>query len=143
MYSEAWNWPATTAVVSLLCLGWFLLGVLVGRRATAAAGRRIGGNRRPRREEPLRGVPDGQPVEIYVGNLSYDMTEADLRELFSRAGRVVSVRLIENKFSGKSKGYCFIEMADRAAALNAIKTLSGKEVQGRKIVVSEAKSKAR
>ncbi len=124
-----------------------LLGFLVGRFAPRKSGTKSGS--RPARSQPQQRASQPQSesqvasAELYVGNLSYETTEADLREMFGKAGKVASIRLIENKFNGKSKGYAFLEMANKAFALEAMKQLNGKEFKGRKIVVSQAKSKER
>lgn len=147
MYSEAWSWPTTTAIVSLNSLGWFLLGILAGRRIrrkTAGSQQQQQGRQTSRAQaQQRRGEASGSSAELYVGNLSYEMTEEELRDLFSKAGKVASVRLIGNKFNGKSKGYAFIEMAGEAQAIEASRQFNGKEIKGRKMVVSQAKSKAR
>ena len=78
-------------------------------------------------------------MNIYVGNLAYGVTQDDLNELFSEFGSVTSVNLISDKFSGQSKGFAFVEMADNGAADNAIKDLNGKSVQGRALKVNQAK----
>ncbi len=88
-------------------------------------------------------VANGDCVEIYVGNLSYDMTEAHMRKEFERHGTVKSARIICNRFNHKSKGFGFVEMPDRAEAEAAIKALHDKEVLGRKLRVNEAKNKSR
>ena len=78
-------------------------------------------------------------MNIYVGNLAYSVTGDDLTELFSEFGVVTSVNLIADKFSGQSKGFAFVEMADNGAAETAIKDLNGKEINGRALKVNEAK----
>ena len=78
------------------------------------------------------------PKKLYVGNLNYDTTEAALTELFSENGEVVSAKLITDKFSGRSKGFAFIEMAEETAATTAMEALNGKEVDGRNLKVNEA-----
>jgi len=75
---------------------------------------------------------------IYVGNLSYDTTEAALTELFSTHGEILSTKLIEDQYTNRSKGFAFIEMANEDEAQAAIKALNGKEVDGRNIKVNEA-----
>lgn len=80
-------------------------------------------------------------MNIYVGNLLFDVTEADLREIFEKFGEVTEVRLIMDKFSGKSKGFCFIEMPSREEAEKAIEETNGKELKERAMNVSEAKPK--
>jgi cold-inducible RNA-binding protein len=78
---------------------------------------------------------------LYVGNLSYSTTSADLSELFGAIGEVVSVNLITDRMSGRSKGFAFVEMAEYDAAQQAINELNGKEVDGRTIKVAEARPK--
>ena len=77
--------------------------------------------------------------KLYVGNLSYDVSEGDLQELFVQAGAVKSVALIKDKFSGQSKGFAFIEMENQADMQNAITTLNGKEFKNRPLSVSVAR----
>jgi cold-inducible RNA-binding protein len=86
----------------------------------------------------MQGGPN-VPKKLYVGNLAYSVTDEDLRNLFSQSGTVDSVAVISDKFSGQSKGFGFVEMADAGAADAAIKTLDGSELKGRNIKVNEAK----
>lgn len=86
---------------------------------------------------------DGDCVEIYVGNLSYDMTEAQMRKEFEKFGAVKSARIISNRFNHKSKGFGFVEMPNRPEAEAAIKALHDKDILGRKLRVNEAKNKSR
>ncbi|HPZ09401.1 MAG TPA: RNA-binding protein [Candidatus Eremiobacteraeota bacterium] len=79
--------------------------------------------------------------KIYVGNLSYDTDESSLGEIFSEFGNVESVRIITNRDTGTSKGFGFVEMAEEEEANAAIAGLNEKEIEGRKIVVSEAREK--
>jgi cold-inducible RNA-binding protein len=78
---------------------------------------------------------------IYVGNLSYTTTESSLSELFGGFGEVVSVDIITDRMSGRSKGFAFVEMTDEAAALQAIEQLNGREVDERALKVAEARPK--
>jgi RNA recognition motif-containing protein len=75
---------------------------------------------------------------LYVGNLSYETTEDELRKLFGEHGNVESVRLISDKFSGRSRGFAFVEMPD-AEADAAMQALDGTEFMGRSLTVTEAK----
>jgi cold-inducible RNA-binding protein len=77
--------------------------------------------------------------KLYVGNLSYDTTEAALSELFGAIGEVVSVTLITDRATGRSKGFAFVEMADDAKAQEAINQLDSHEIDGRSLKVSEAR----
>lgn len=81
-------------------------------------------------------------MNIYVGNLSYSVTEDELREMFARFGEVTSVNLITDKYSGQSKGFGFVEMAVQAEAEAAIKALDGNSVKGRNIRVNEARPRS-
>ena len=81
-------------------------------------------------------------MNIYVGNLSYQTTEGDLRAAFEKHGEITSVAVIKDKDSGQSKGFGFIEMADDGKAKEAIRTLDGSDLQGRQIKVNEARPRA-
>ncbi|MEN8179894.1 MAG: RNA-binding protein [Pseudomonadota bacterium] len=78
-------------------------------------------------------------MNIYVGNLAYTVSEDELREAFSAYGDVTSAKLITDKFSGQSKGFGFVEMADNAEADTAIKNLNGTALKDRNITVNQAK----
>ncbi len=78
-------------------------------------------------------------MNIYVGNLSSDVRENDLREAFEQFGKITEVRLIMDKFSGKSKGFGFIEMSSKDEAQKAIEEMNGKDFKGRALNVNEAK----
>ena len=78
-------------------------------------------------------------MNIYVGNLSYEVTEQELQRSFEAFGQVESVNIIKDKFSGRSKGFGFVEMPDKANAQSAIKELNGKELKGRTLNVNEAR----
>jgi cold-inducible RNA-binding protein len=77
--------------------------------------------------------------KLYCGNLAYETTEASLSELFGAVGEVVSVNLITDRMTGRSKGFAFVEMAENDAAQRAISELNGKDVDGRAISVAEAR----
>ena len=81
-------------------------------------------------------------AKLYVGNLPYSATEERLQQHFAQHGSVVSARIITDKFSGRSKGFGFIEMASDAEAQNATNALNGTDFEGRNIVVSEARPQA-
>ena len=80
-------------------------------------------------------------MNIYVGNLSYDATEEDLRSAFSAHGEVSTVSIIMDKMTGRSRGFGFVEMPDKGAAQAAISALNLQEVKGRAITVNEARPK--
>ncbi len=77
-------------------------------------------------------------MNIYVGNLSWSMTDEDLNSLFSQYGTVTSAKILKEKNTGRSKGFGFVEMEDDEAAKTAIATLNENEVQGRKLIVNES-----
>lgn len=78
-------------------------------------------------------------TKLYVGSLSYETTDDQLKELFSQAGSVVSANVIIDKMSGRSRGFAFVEMGSEEEAAKAIEQFNGYEVDGRKLVVNEAK----
>lgn len=77
--------------------------------------------------------------KLYVGSLPYKTTDSDLQDLFAQAGAVTSATVINDKFSGRSKGFGFVEMASDEEATKAIEMFNGYEMEGRKIVVNEAR----
>jgi RNA recognition motif-containing protein len=78
-------------------------------------------------------------TKLYVGGISYDATDADLKDFFASAGNVVSASIIMDRMSGRSKGFGFVEMSSADEAQNAISMLDGKDMMGRSIKVSEAR----
>jgi RNA recognition motif-containing protein len=78
-------------------------------------------------------------MNIYVGNLPYNVTEEELREAFSEFGEVSSVNIITDKYSGQSKGFGFVEMEKNSEAEEAIKALNESSLKGRNIKVNQAK----
>jgi len=76
---------------------------------------------------------------LFVGNISFNSTEGDVLDLFKQIGNVASCNLIVDKFTSKSRGFAFVEMATDEEAAKAIAELSGKELDGRAIVISEAR----
>ena len=78
-------------------------------------------------------------MNVYVGNLSYDLSEEDLKTAFEEYGEVTSAKIVSDRYSGRSKGFGFIEMSSDDEAKAAIEGLSGKELAGRAIVVYEAR----
>jgi cold-inducible RNA-binding protein len=79
--------------------------------------------------------------KLYVGGISYNTTQAGLEEAFARAGQVLSASIIMDKMSGRSKGFGFVEMANDDEAQAAIDMYNGKELDGRRITVNEARPK--
>jgi len=80
-------------------------------------------------------------MKLYVGNLSYETSEEELNQLFAPMGKVESVKIISDRYSGISKGFGFVEMSSRAEGEAAIKELNGKTLHNRTIVVNEAKAR--
>ena len=77
-------------------------------------------------------------MNIYVGNLSWTMTDEDLSSLFTQFGTVTSAKILKDKMNGRSKGFGFVEMDDAEAAKTAIANLNENEIQGRKLIVNES-----
>jgi len=81
-------------------------------------------------------------MNIYVGNLSYNVSTEDLRQAFEAYGEVSSADIIKDKYSGRSRGFAFVEMPNDGEAQTAIENLNGKELSGQQIKVSEARPRA-
>lgn len=77
--------------------------------------------------------------KLYVGNLSYSVTEQDLADLFAQAGAVESATVVADKFSGQSRGFGFVEMSSDDEAQSAIEQFDGQELKGRALKISEAR----
>ncbi len=145
--------PATTLAVAAFILGVIAAclvcklfggcakkhGGTCARKSVSAKPARVGEERPFEKRKPHPAPADGS-VEIYVGNLSYEMTEDQLRETFEAFGKVNSARLIMNKFNGKSKGFGFVQMPNRPEAEKACEALNDKEIMGRKMKCNEAKN---
>jgi RNA recognition motif-containing protein len=78
-------------------------------------------------------------TKLYVGNLSFNTSTQDLEQMFGEIGTVQSANLIEDRETGRSRGFAFVEMSSQEEAQNAISQLNGKEVDGRSLTVNEAK----
>jgi cold-inducible RNA-binding protein len=78
---------------------------------------------------------------LFVGNLSYDTTEDTLRTLFAEYGQIESVNLVTDRYTGRSRGFAFVEMSTEQAAQEAVSSLNGKQVDEREIKVEKAKPK--
>ena len=98
------------------------------------------GEKKPFEKRKPHPAPADGSVEIYVGNLSYDMTEDQLRQAFAEYGAVGSVRLITNRYNGKSKGFGFVQMPNREEAEKAVAALNDKDFMGRRMKCNEAKN---
>ena len=125
-------------VIWVVALFSFVVGVLLGKQVPRAAGQK----RRPGRENRDRGRT-GNGSELYVGNLSYEMSHAELGKLFERFGKVVSARVIMSKVSGDSRGYGFVQMGSSEEAKAALDSLNGQTIKGRRIALSEARTRPR
>lgn len=77
--------------------------------------------------------------KLFVGNLSYDITQSELEAAFSEAGEIETVDIVFNKLDGRPRGFAFVTMADEAGAEKAVALLNGKELRGRAIVVNESR----
>ena len=135
---------AIVAIVGALVVG-FILGRLSkrGKGADRKGGepKRRSSERKPVvNPEPARQPIPAGSVEIYVGNLSYDLTDEELKKLFAEYGEVSSARIVLNRYNGKSKGFGFVVMPNRSEAEKAIAAYSEKEFMGRKMCVNEAKN---
>jgi len=139
---------ATVIAVAAFVLGMVAM-VVIGRICKPCGGACNGkksqagvpnGARRPFEKRKPHPAPADGSVEIYVGNLSYDMTEAQVREMFEKFGKVNSVRLVMNRFTGKSKGFGFVQMPVRQEADAACAALNDSEVMGRRVKCNEAKN---
>ena len=135
---------AIIAVIGALVVG-FVVGRLSKRGKGAACkcgeAKRRSSERKPVvNPEPARQPIPAGSVEIYVGNLSYDLTDEELKKLFAEYGEVSSARIVLNRFNGKSKGFGFVVMPNRPEAEKAIAAYSEKEYMGRKMRVNEAKN---
>jgi RNA recognition motif-containing protein len=128
--------PQTLITPASYAVGGLIIGFVVGRLTSG------GSSASPSLSDDGSSVEAGDGVELYVGNLSYDVGEKELMKTFSTHGKVLSARIIKNKFNNRSKGYGFIEMATGAAADKAVKAMHSKEVKGRKLVVNEARSRS-
>lgn len=139
---------AIAALAGALVVGC-VIGFFMGRRCGRGAAKKCGGQpqQQKRREarpaerpaESRAPIPAGY-VEIYVGNLSYDLTEEQLRKEFEAFGKVETARVVTNKYNDKSKGFGFVVMPNRPEAEAAIAAMSEKEVMGRKMRVNEARN---
>lgn len=78
-------------------------------------------------------------MTLYVGNIPFSLNEEELHNVFSQFGEVSSVKIIKDKFTGKSKGFAFVEMSSSEAGNNAVSQVNGMEVKGRQLKVNEAK----
>ena len=139
---------ATAVAIIAFLLGMAAMWVLLrafcrcGKSRTASSWRMQSnrGEKKPFEKRKPHPAPADGSVEIYVGNLSYDMTEEQLRQAFAAYGAVGSVRLITNRYNGKSKGFGFVQMPNREEAEKAVAALNDKDFMGRRMKCNEAKN---
>ena len=139
--------PAATALAVIAfvcgmiasCLLCKLVGAVRGKGKCVCAGKDKDRQRPFEKRKPHPAPADGS-VEIYVGNLSYDLTEDLLRKEFEAFGKVNSARIVTHRQTGRSKGFGFVHMPDRAEAERAVKNLNDKDILGRKLRCNEAKN---
>jgi RNA recognition motif-containing protein len=122
-----------------------LAGKWVLKTPAAGAAEHEKGDRRPHadKEGTVRFIKQAERIEkvmnIYVGNLPYSIDRDQLREIFAAYGEVAAARIVNDRETGRSKGFGFVEMADNAQAQAAIEALNGSDIGGRKAVVNEAR----
>ncbi len=136
----------------ILAFASFLAGLIVELVVAKLAGGKPSnggqGQKQPSNQKQAKGerfekrhpAPADGSIEIYVGNLSYDLTEDQLRSEFEAYGKVNSARIITNRFNNKSKGFGFVHMPNRAEADAAVKALNDKDILGRKLKCNEARN---
>lgn len=131
---------AAAALAGAVAIG-FAAGWFAGRKGRKCGCAHKSEGKQQRHEDggTRQAIPAGS-VEIYVGNLSYDVNEGQLRKTFEKFGEVSTVRVVLNRFNNKSKGFGFVVMPNRAEAEKAINALNDREVLGRKMRVNEAKN---
>lgn len=113
------------------------IGYAAGKSSSSQSGTKKTKSKSPAKSSSKNGV------ELYVGNLSYDIDDNKLKEEFTAFGKVLSARVIKNKYNDRSRGYGFVEMANDSDADKAIDGTHGKEIMGRKLVVNVARSSSR
>ena len=132
---------AVGAVAGLLICKLFSRSCCGANRQDKEAARRpVQGGQKPFEKRKPHPAPADGSVEIYIGNLNYEMTEPQLLAEFEKFGKVNSVRLVMNRFTGKSKGFGFVQMPVRAEAEAACAALNDSEIMGRRIKCNEAKN---
>ncbi len=136
----------------IVAVASFVLGIVVELivcKLTCSCGKKtsqepVPARRNDRRDEPRfekrHPAPADGSIEIYVGNLSYDLTEDQLRAAFEKYGKVNSARIVLNRFNNKSKGFGFVHMPNRAEADAAVAALNETDLCGRKLRCNEARN---
>lgn len=135
---------AIVIAVAAFVLGMIVMCLVCKLFKPCKCGKKDCARKQKRADEPKfekkHPAPADGSIEIYVGNLSYDLTEDQLRKEFEAFGKVNSARIITNKYNGKSKGFGFVHMPERAEADAAVAALNDKEILGRKLKCNEAKN---
>ena len=135
---------AVVIAIAAFVLGMIVMCLVCKLFRPCACGKKSGAKKQRRVEEPKfekkHPAPADGSIEIYVGNLSYDLTEDQLRKEFEAFGKVNSARIITNRYNGKSKGFGFVHMPVRAEADAAVAALNDKDILGRKLKCNEAKN---
>lgn len=146
---EAMNFcPYVTGAIGFAC-GVLSTAILCKIKRNAGAASRgdargkVAARRGARPPAKIHPAPPPGSIEIYVGNLSYDMTEDELRKEFEAFGKVDDARIITNRFNGHSKGFGFVHMPNREEVAAAVAALDNKEIRGRRMRCNEAKSEER
>ncbi len=146
--------PKTRCAALCVAAAAFVLGVLVPciacrlrRKSSCVCAGKGAATRKPAQQKAVKGTfekrhlpPADGSIEIYVGNLSYDLTEDVLRREFEAFGKVNSARIITNRYNGRSKGFGFVHMPNRAEADAAVKALNDKDLLGRRLKCNEARN---
>lgn len=136
---------ATSLAIAAFVAGVFFAFVLCKLVRPCSCAKNAKTARRKKEDRPFEKrkphpAPADGSVEIYVGNLSYDLTDDLLRKEFEAYGKVNSVRIVTHRQTGRSKGFGFVHMPDRAEAEKAVKNLNDKDILGRKLRCNEAKN---
>ena len=137
--------PQTLIAAAAGFAAGIVVSAIVCKARCKCAGKSRKADARPnRKSDPVfqktHPAPADGSIEIYVGNLSYDVNDETLEKEFAAYGKVNSARVIINKYNGKSKGFGFVQMPDRAEADAAVAALNEKEILGRRIRCNVAKN---
>ena len=124
----------------LACVACRLFGPCRGKSGKCEARKPANAKKTYEKDATHHPAPADGSIEIYVGNLSYDLTEDQLRKEFEAYGKVNSARIITNRYNNKSKGFGFVHMPNRAEVEAAVAALNDKEILGRKLKCNEARN---
>ena len=147
LFQESTRVPALVLAAAAFALGAIAMCVVCrlcrpcGRKGKCEPAQPTARRERPEAKfEKRHPAPADGSIEIYVGNLSYDLRESALKAAFEAFGKVNDARIITNKFNGKSKGFGFVHMPVQAEAEAAVKALDGKDLEGRPLKCNMAKN---